>query len=76
MQNKPVNLFSKDEDLHWNNPNSFNKIIDQLTDPKKAKKWFSDITEEWFESDFEEMMNAWFNSGTYTINQSELKFKG
>lgn len=77
MQNKPANhMFNKDEASFWDNPTVFNKIIDQLTDKKKAEKWFKEMTEEWFETPFEEMMNGWFKSGVCRVDHSELKFKG
>lgn len=77
MQNKPSNMFTKEEATFWDNPEYFNKnTIDQLTDPKKAKKWFAQTTEEWFESTFEELMRGWFNSGVCRVDHSELKFKG
>jgi hypothetical protein len=76
MQNKPTNMFNKDETSFWSDPKVFNKIIDQLTDKKKAEKWFKEMTEEWFEDPFDTMMRSWFRSGVYRIDHSELKFKG
>lgn len=76
MQNKPVNMFTKEEATFWDKPEVFNKIIDQLLDPVKAKIWFYEMTEEWFEDKFESMMIKWFNSGVYRIDHTELKFKG
>jgi hypothetical protein len=76
MQNKPTNLFNKDETSFWSDPKVFNKIIDQLTDKKKAEKWFKEMTEEWFEDGFDKMMKSWFKSGVCRVDHSELKFKG
>jgi hypothetical protein len=76
MQNKPTNMFNKDETSFWDDPKFFNKIIDQLTDKVKAEKWFKEMTEEWFEDGFDTMMRKWFKSGVYRIDHSELKFKG
>lgn len=76
MQNKPTNMFNKDEASFWDDSKVFNKIIDQLTDKKKAEKWFKEMTEEWFEDPFDTMMRKWFISGVYRVDHSELKFKG
>lgn len=77
MQNRPIKMFSKEEATFWTDPKYFDKnIIDQLSDNKKATKLFKEITEDWFESEFEEMMKKWFNSGFYRVDHSELKFKG
>ena len=76
MQNKPTNMFSREESSFWDNPEVFNKIIDQLGNPKTAEKWFKEMTEEWFEDDFFEMMKKWFNSGVYRVDHTKLKFHG
>lgn len=77
MQNKPNKMFTKEEATFWDNPQYFNKnTIDQLTDKKKAEKWFREMTEEWFEMGFTAMMESWFNSGVCRVDHSELKFKG
>jgi hypothetical protein len=76
MQNKPSNMFNKEEASFWDDPKVFNKIIDRLEDSKKAKSWFIEMTEEWFESTFEEMMGGWFQSGVCRVDHTELKFKG
>ena len=76
MQNKPTNMFSKEESSFWDNPQVFNKIIDQLEDKKTAENWFREMTEEWFEQAFFAMMRSWFNSGVTRVNHSELKFRG
>jgi hypothetical protein len=78
MQNKPADrMFNKDEATFWDNPEYFNKnTIDQLTDSKKAKKWFDEMTGEWFETPFLEMMSGWFKSGVCKVDHAELKFKG
>ena len=76
MQNKPTNMFNKDETSFWDNPEVFNKIIDQLSDPKKAENWFKEMTEEWFEDPFDSMMRKWFASGVCRVDHTELKFRG
>ena len=77
MQNKPADrMFTKEEDTFWDNPQAFNKEIDQLENKKTAEKWFKEMTQEWFEDDFFKMMKKWFNSGVNRIDHSELKFKG
>ena len=76
MQNKPDHMFNSAEASFWDNPEVFNKIIDQLSDPKKAEKWFKEMTEEWFEDPFDTMMRNWFNSGVTRVDHAELKFRG
>jgi hypothetical protein len=77
MQNQPSEMFSKEEAIFWDNSEIFNKeIIDQLDNPRQAKKWFKEMTEIWLEMGFSDMMERWFNTGIYKVDHSELKFRG
>lgn len=78
LQNTPELLFEKGYGEHhlWIDDYHFNKdVIDPLInkDPKKAKEFVNNLSKEWFEYDFEPMMENWFSTGSNTIKNIKYK---
>ena len=74
MQNQPVQMFDPAETTFWDNPEAFNKEIDHMT--SNPRGWFDNMTEEWFDQPFEQMMRSWFSSGVMKVEKTEFIFKG